>query len=284
MRSLRGLCTVSATALLLSSGAPALAQAISIYDDPPDVPYTIPATRYDQFPRVYYAVPRAVPYEPSVRTPADDIPESTGREQFSVESQAGQVPAEFRRQTVPYQGREPAGTVVIDTPHTYLYYVLGGGQAIRYGIGVGREGFAWSGVRSIERMAEWPDWIPPAEMIDRQPDLPRWMAGGPGNPLGARGLYLAGTLYRIHGTSDPSSIGKRVSSGCIRMLNEDVIDLYNRVHIGTKVVVLPDNGHGLAQNAQRPVSQARPAAAVRVGAGTPEADSRSRAYSPSGLY
>ena len=120
-----------------------------------------------------------------------------------------------------------------------MYFVLSGGKAVRYAIGVGRRGFAWSGVTSIERKAEWPDWLPPAEMLGRQPYLPRFVAGGPGNPLGARALYLAGTLFRIHGTNDPSTIGKRVSSGCIRMLNNDVIDLYARVKIGTKVVVLP---------------------------------------------
>ena len=153
------------------------------------------------------------------------------------------IPAHLRRQTVGYATREPAGTIIIDTSGTHLYYVLGGGRAIRYGIGVGREGFTWSGTRVIERKAEWPDWTPPPEMILRQPYLPRFMAGGPGNPLGARAMYLSGTLYRIHGTSEPSSIGKHVSSGCIRMLNEDVIDLYGRATIGTKVVVLPDIYH-----------------------------------------
>jgi lipoprotein-anchoring transpeptidase ErfK/SrfK len=143
------------------------------------------------------------------------------------------------RQIVSYAGNEAAGTIIIDTPHTYLYYVLGNGKAIRYGIGVGREGFTWSGVKSIERKTEWPDWRPPAQMIVRQPYLPRMVAGGPGNPLGARAMYIGGTEYRIHGTNDPSSIGKHVSSGCIRLKNEDVIDLYNRVQIGAKVIVLP---------------------------------------------
>lgn len=142
-----------------------------------------------------------------------------------------------------YATREPHGTIVVDTPSTYLYFVLGDGRAIRYGIGVGREGFTWSGTRTVDRKAEWPDWTPPPEMIARQPYLPRFMAGGPGNPLGARAMYLADTLYRIHGTNDPSSIGKNVSSGCIRMLNEDVIDLYERTSIGTRVVVLPDRYH-----------------------------------------
>ena len=145
----------------------------------------------------------------------------------------------LRRQIVDYSTREAPGTIIIDTPRTYLYLVLGGGRAIRYGIGVGREGFTWSGVRTIERKTEWPDWIPPAEMLERQPYLPRFMAGGPGNPLGARAMYLSGTLYRIHGTNDPSTIGKRVSSGCIRLMNEDVVDLFAHVNTGTKVVVLP---------------------------------------------
>ncbi|MFL5065302.1 MAG: L,D-transpeptidase, partial [Xanthobacteraceae bacterium] len=130
---------------------------------------------------------------------------------------AAEVPAHLRRQTVSYSGPEAPGTIIVDTPNTYLYYVLGGGKAIRYGIGVGREGFTWAGVKSVERKSEWPDWVPPAEMIERQPYLPRFVAGGPSNPLGARAMYLAGTIYRIHGTNQPSSIGKRVSSGCIRM-------------------------------------------------------------------
>jgi lipoprotein-anchoring transpeptidase ErfK/SrfK len=152
-----------------------------------------------------------------------------------------ETPKHLRRQIVGYSTKEPAGTIIIDTPNTYLYYVLGNGQAMRYGIGVGRDGFRWSGVKAVERKAEWPDWVPPAEMIARQPYLPRFVAGGPHNPLGARALYIGGTIYRIHGTNVPSSIGQRVSSGCIRMLNEDVIDLYERARVGTKVVVLPDS-------------------------------------------
>lgn len=152
---------------------------------------------------------------------------------------AHQAPAHLRRQVVSYVGHEPSGTVVIDTANTHLYYVLGNGRAIRYGIGVGREGFTWSGVQPITRKAEWPDWYPPAEMIERQPHLPRMMAGGPGNPLGARAIYLGGTVYRIHGTNAPDTIGTRVSSGCIRLTNDDVKDLYERVNVGTRVVVLP---------------------------------------------
>ena len=155
------------------------------------------------------------------------------------ESDDAQLDPRLQRQVVGYSGREAPGTIIIDTPHTYLYYVLGGGKAMRYGIGVGREGFTWSGVRSIERKAEWPDWYPPAQMLARQPYLPRMTAGGPGNPLGARAMYIAGTQYRIHGTNAPSTIGRQVSSGCIRLTNENVIDLYNRVQVGAKVVVLP---------------------------------------------
>jgi lipoprotein-anchoring transpeptidase ErfK/SrfK len=160
-----------------------------------------------------------------------------------------EMPARLKRQIVSYPTREAPGTVIIDTPNTYLYYVLGNGQAIRYGIGVGRDGFTWSGVQSVTKKAEWPDWTPPPEMIARQPYLPRHMAGGPGNPLGARAMYLGGTVYRIHGTNAPETIGTHVSSGCIRLTNEDVSDLYSRVNVGTRVIVLPmdrraDNADG----------------------------------------
>ncbi|MEZ5788209.1 MAG: L,D-transpeptidase [Xanthobacteraceae bacterium] len=152
----------------------------------------------------------------------------------------------LRRQIVSYPSNEAPGTIIIDTPNTYLYLVLGGGRALRYGIGVGREGFTWSGVEHVSKMTEWPDWRPPAEMIARQPYLPRFMAGGPGNPMGARALYLGSTVYRIHGTNDPSTIGKRVSSGCIRLANADIIDLYGRTKHGAKVVVLPMRGQRTA--------------------------------------
>jgi lipoprotein-anchoring transpeptidase ErfK/SrfK len=151
------------------------------------------------------------------------------------------LPAALRRQVVSYPTTEAPGTIIIDTAHTFLYLTLPNGQALRYGIGVGREGFTWSGVETIARKSEWPDWVPPPQMIARQPYLPRWVGGGPGNPLGARALYLGNTDYRIHGTNSPGSIGKHVSSGCIRLLNADVSDLYNRVGIGTKVVVLRDD-------------------------------------------
>ena len=155
------------------------------------------------------------------------------------EDQAFELPARLRRQVVSYPTREAPGTVIIDTPNTYLYLVLGNGQAMRYGIGIGRDGFTWSGTQTITRKAEWPAWTPPPEMIARQPYLPRHMAGGPGNPLGARAMYLGGTIYRIHGTNAPETIGTFVSSGCLRLTNEDVSDLYSRVSVGTKVIVLP---------------------------------------------
>jgi lipoprotein-anchoring transpeptidase ErfK/SrfK len=166
-----------------------------------------------------------------------------------AEDQA-QLDPRLQRQVVNYASREAPGTVIIDTPHTYLYYVLGNGKALRYGIGVGREGFTWAGVKTVVRKAEWPDWVPPQEMIARQPYLPRFVAGGPGNPLGARAMYLGGTVYRIHGTNNPATIGKHVSSGCIRLTNEDVRDLYGRVKVGAKVIVLPQGAPAhVAQNA-----------------------------------
>ena len=176
----------------------------------------------------FFTVPSAQTYQPSVQATPDEN-----------QGSAVEMPARLKRQIVSYPTREAPGTVIIDTPNTYLYYVLGGGQAIRYGIGVGREGFTWSGVQAVTKKAEWPDWTPPPEMIARQPYLPRHMAGGPGNPLGARAMYLGGTVYRIHGTNAPETIGTRVSSGCIRLTNEDVADLYSRVNVGTRVIVMP---------------------------------------------
>jgi len=158
---------------------------------------------------------------------------------YASTDNGNQVRADLRRATVDYPTNEAPGTIIVDTQNTYLYLILGGGKAIRYGIGVGREGFTWSGVKTVERKAEWPDWTPPAEMIARSPYLPRFMAGGVTNPLGARAMYLSGSFYRIHGTNAPSTIGSRATAGCIRMANEDVIDLYDRVKVGTKVVVLP---------------------------------------------
>jgi lipoprotein-anchoring transpeptidase ErfK/SrfK len=150
----------------------------------------------------------------------------------------GEPEPRFQRQEVNYAGEEAPGTLVVDTPDKFLFLVEPHGKALRYGIGVGRPGFEWAGIKRISRKAEWPDWTPPPQMLLRRPDLPRHMAGGPDNPLGARALYLGSSLYRIHGTNEPSTIGHNVSSGCIRMMNEDVIDLYNRVPLGAKVIVL----------------------------------------------
>jgi lipoprotein-anchoring transpeptidase ErfK/SrfK len=189
----------------------------------------------------------------------------------------------LQRQIVPYPGKEPAGGVIVDTPHTFLYLTLGGGKALRYGIGVGRRGFTWSGVERISRKSEWPDWIPPADMIARQPYLPRWVGGGPGNPLGARALYLGNTDYRIHGTNNPASIGTQVSSGCIRMRNEDVIDLYRRVSVGTKVIVLPGDQRNIAGDTPVDTRQAGATErsisgvmAARISAGPPDLGIHSR--------
>jgi len=148
------------------------------------------------------------------------------------------VDPRYLRQEVDYRGKEEAGTIVIDTPDKFLYLVEPGGKALRYGIGVGRPGFTWAGVHKVSSKKEWPDWVPPAEMLQRQPGLPHFMAGGPSNPLGARAIYLGSTLYRIHGSNEPWTIGQQVSSGCIRLRNEDVIDLYGRVKVGATVVVL----------------------------------------------
>jgi lipoprotein-anchoring transpeptidase ErfK/SrfK len=186
------------------------------------------------------------PWE-QIRPPADLLPPPGPPGIYSAlppdyqpeRGQPKELPAQFRRQIVDYSTKEAAGTIIIDTPNTYLYLVLGGGKALRYGIGVGREGFTWAGREKISKMAEWPDWHPPKEMIDRQPYLPRFMAGGESNPLGARALYLGNTVYRIHGTNQPSTIGSFVSSGCIRLTNADIEDLYGRVTVGNRVVVLP---------------------------------------------
>jgi lipoprotein-anchoring transpeptidase ErfK/SrfK len=188
--------------------------------DPRDAPVD-PATGYP-----YAAWP---PGGAMASLPPDDIPDvGIGME----------PPAAFQRQVVGYHGGERPGTVIIDTPSRHLYLVQPGGVAIRYGIGVGRPGFSWAGRKAVSLKREWPDWRPPAEMLRRRPDLPRYMEGGPDNPLGARALYLGSSLYRIHGTNEPHTIGHAVSSGCIRMLNRDVIDLYARVPVGAPVVVI----------------------------------------------
>jgi lipoprotein-anchoring transpeptidase ErfK/SrfK len=167
------------------------------------------------------------------------------REQMSIGDQPGlvpdpadeQLPPQFQRQVVFYRSSEAPGTIIIHTSERFLYVVQPNGRAIRYGIGVGRDGFQWQGLLRITRKQEWPDWTPPPEMIERQPYLPRFMAGGPGNPMGARALYLGATAYRIHGTNQPQTIGSAVSSGCFRLVNGDVIDLFDRIPVGTKVIV-----------------------------------------------
>jgi lipoprotein-anchoring transpeptidase ErfK/SrfK len=214
IRSRRLYGVVLVTGLLTIPAAPAFAQALAF------MPFQQQAPAFPQ-------------YAPQPQQPDEGTADS-------------QLPAQFHRQVVSYQTTEAPGTIIIDTAHTFLYLTLGSGRALRYGIGVGRQGFTWTGVETITRKAEWPDWTPPAAMIARQPYLPRWVGGGPGNPLGARALYLGNTDYRIHGTNDPTTIGQHVSSGCIRLENGDVEDLYSRVGIGTKVIVLP--------NAQRSAS------------------------------
>lgn len=170
---------------------------------------------------------------------------SAMRETLDIGDEPGRVSTEevviadgpFRRQLVFFRTTDAPGTIEIHTAERFLYLVLGNNRALRYGIGVGREGFQWSGLVTIVRKAEWPDWTPPPEMIARQPYLPRFMAGGPGNPMGARAMYLGGTVYRIHGTNQPETIGESVSSGCFRLANGDVVDLYSRANVGTKVIV-----------------------------------------------
>jgi lipoprotein-anchoring transpeptidase ErfK/SrfK len=169
--------------------------------------------------------------------PGVNIVQGKPRHALALQANAHVHPV-YLRQVVRYDTSERSGTIVVDTGAHFLYFVLGDGRALRYGIGVAKSGFEWSGTHRVTRKAEWPSWTPPAEMLKRRPDLPRHMAGGPDNPLGARALYLGSTLYRIHGTTEPWSIGQNVSSGCIRMTNADVIDLYGRVQLNTKVVVL----------------------------------------------
>jgi lipoprotein-anchoring transpeptidase ErfK/SrfK len=215
------------TALRTSLTAVAFAAAVSTSA----VAGPLPLFPLDPFPAPH--APRATAYAPVEAQPQT---QTHTQEPAPIASQS-----RFKRQVVNYLTHEAPGTVVVDTANTYLYFVLGGGKAMRYGIGVGRDGFTWSGIKTVERKAEWPDWRPPQEMLERQPYLPRFMAGGPDNPLGARAMYLSGSVYRIHGTNAPSTIGQRVSSGCFRLKNEDVKDLYERVKVGAKVVVLPLN-------------------------------------------
>jgi lipoprotein-anchoring transpeptidase ErfK/SrfK len=177
--------------------------------------------------------------------PAQPAPATMPKDMLQIDDQPGYVPPEgaeqltgaWERQLVFFRTNEAAGTIVVHTDERFLYVVAGNNRALRYGIGVGRDGFQWAGLVKIVRKQEWPDWRPPEEMIERQPYLPRFMAGGPGNPMGARALYLGGTVYRIHGTNQPETIGHAVSSGCFRLVNQDVVDLYDRVPLGTKVIV-----------------------------------------------
>jgi lipoprotein-anchoring transpeptidase ErfK/SrfK len=178
------------------------------------------------------------PQQPSYQPQPSMMPQQTMQQPGMSEPARPTFDPKFEKQIVDYSGRESPGTVVVDTPNKFLYLVEGNGKAMRYGIGVGRPGFTWSGVKTISAKKEWPEWTPPSEMLARRPDLPRHMEGGPQNPLGARAMYLGSTLYRIHGSNEPWTIGTNVSSGCIRMRNEDVIDLYGRVNVGTKVVVI----------------------------------------------
>jgi lipoprotein-anchoring transpeptidase ErfK/SrfK len=183
-----------------------------------------------------YPQPPVYQQQPSYE-PARPLASMQQQEEASDPAQRPFDP-KFEKQLVDYHGKEGPGTIVVDTPNKFLFLVEGNGKALRYGIGVGRPGFTWAGVKTISAKKEWPDWTPPAEMLLRRPDLPRHMEGGPANPLGARAMYLGSSLYRIHGSNEPWTIGTNVSSGCIRMRNEDVIDLYGRVNVGTRVIVL----------------------------------------------
>jgi lipoprotein-anchoring transpeptidase ErfK/SrfK len=221
-----------------------------------------------------YSVPSAPPFLSRLPIDENEDVHDTATLPPEVQPETGkELPAQFRRTLMDYDTEEPTGTIVIDTLNTYLYLVLGNGKALRYGIGVGREGFTWSGIERVSRLAEWPDWNPPEQMIERQPYLPRFMAGGEGNPLGARALYLGDTLYRIHGTNQPSTIGMFVSSGCIRLTNEDIIDLYKRVKIGTRVVVLPSTAATAVVGSPTGRSTAR-------SSGLPSSDMRRKGHKP----
>ena len=187
----------------------------------------------------YTSQPVHEPRQPAYASPPPQrMQASYGAPVEPMSPARGAIAAQFQRQEVDYHGSHAAGTIVVDTPSRHLYLVQGNGRAIRYGIGVGRPGFEWAGTKSVTRKAEWPGWTPPPEMRLRRPDLPAHMEGGPNNPLGARALYLGSSLYRIHGTNEPHTIGQNVSSGCIRMMNQDVIDLYDRVPVGARVVVI----------------------------------------------
>jgi lipoprotein-anchoring transpeptidase ErfK/SrfK len=185
----------------------------------------------------YQAAPQTEPVRPLIQRPAGTLPVGAAPQGERMAQPRG-IDPRFLPQVVPYSGSHRPGTIVINTAERHLYLVQAGGTAMRYGVGIGRPGFGWTGTKTVTRKAEWPDWRPPGEMLRRRPDLPRFMAGGPNNPLGARALYLGSSLYRIHGSNEPWTIGQAVSSGCFRMRNEDVIDLYSRVRVGTRVVVM----------------------------------------------
>jgi lipoprotein-anchoring transpeptidase ErfK/SrfK len=197
------------------------------------VVYNQPVVRAPERPRAHALTTQHAYYDP-LGTDSG----AAKRQVSSIQVNPTRVNSIYERQEVDYAGTGKPGTIVIDTPHKFLFLIEPGGRALRYGIGVGRPGFEWAGLKTISRKAEWPDWTPPPEMLLRRPDLPRHMEGGPANPLGARALYLGSSMYRIHGTNEPATIGTNVSSGCIRMMNEDVIDLYGRVGVGTRVLVM----------------------------------------------
>ncbi len=254
------------------SAPPVYYQQPPAYAPPPPVYYAPPPVAYAPPPQAVYARPQPQPVYaqpqqgfvgylmdggtapgPYPAQPQGEFQPVEGQQYYyaqpqqaprrAAQPQPAYQPArafnpKFLPQMVDYDGREPPGTIIVDTTNKFLYLVMAGGQAKRYGIGVGRPGFGWKGTKTVTRKAEWPDWRPPAEMLARRPDLPKFLKGGIENPLGARALYLGSSLYRIHGTNEPYTIGTEVSSGCFRLRNEDVVDLYNRVKVGTKVVVI----------------------------------------------
>jgi lipoprotein-anchoring transpeptidase ErfK/SrfK len=239
---MRRLATLCFPALICAISTPALAANDGV------IVFVPPETQLSQY--ASGAAPALIPVSAPTRGRYGGgfiealLTGGAGQPQTAVANVSGPADVEaepqpqFRRQEVDYTGPEAPGTIVVDTSERFLFLVEPHGKALRYGIGVGRPGFQWAGVKRISRKSEWPDWTPPEEMLLRRPDLPRHMAGGPENPLGARALYLGSSLYRIHGTNEPSTIGHNVSSGCIRMMNEDVIDLYDRVPVGATVIVL----------------------------------------------
>jgi lipoprotein-anchoring transpeptidase ErfK/SrfK len=238
---MRRFATFCIPALLLAVSAPALAANDGV------IVFTSPETQLSKYAAGAAPAPAPAPtrgrygggfIEALLTGVGSQPPQAVAMTSEPTTDAEAEPEPRFRRQEVDYSGPAAPGTLVVDTPERFLFLVEPNGKALRYGIGVGRPGFAWSGVKRISRKSEWPDWTPPQEMLLRRPDLPRHMAGGPENPLGARALYLGSSLYRIHGTNEPSTIGHNVSSGCIRMMNEDVIDLYDRVPVGAKVIVL----------------------------------------------